>query len=90
MKIEQFRPHRIFRLTFDNRMNGLEQNKNTKARAEKKKNIIKCLAHTKVSIRISCRSSAGRNQNQPTIEELGWHWELSQSAEPRTSYARQE
>jgi hypothetical protein len=46
MKIEQVRQHRILGLTFDTKMNWLEHIKNTKARAKRKINIIKCLAHT--------------------------------------------
>jgi hypothetical protein len=45
-KIKQVRQHRILGLTLDTRMNWLEHNKNTKTRAEKIINIIKCLAHT--------------------------------------------
>jgi hypothetical protein len=45
-KIEQVRQHLILGLTFDTKMNWLEHIENTKARAEKKINIIKCLVHT--------------------------------------------
>jgi hypothetical protein len=45
-KNEHGKQHRNLGLTFETRMNWLDHIKNTKARAEKKINIVKCLAHT--------------------------------------------
>jgi hypothetical protein len=46
-KIEQVRKHKILGLIFDTRMNWNEHILSTKAKIQKKMNIIKCLAHTK-------------------------------------------
>jgi hypothetical protein len=46
-KMEQVRKHKILGLIFDTRMNWNEHILSTKAKSEKKINIIQCLALTK-------------------------------------------
>jgi hypothetical protein len=69
-KIEQVRQHRILGLTFDTRMNWLEHNKNTKARAEKKIKLIKYLAHTTWGARGSRKQIESTLNKSPRYTEV--------------------